>query len=108
MLGPRRMKDVVGSTLGNARVVTSLLTLFGFMGLGLGAVGVYGVTAQSVEERRREIGIRIALGAEALGVAGTTVLRGLLPVGVGVAVGVLGAFGGGTGSGGALVRGRIA
>ena len=69
-----------------------MLTLFGFVGLALGAIGVYGVTAQSVAERRREIGIRIALGAEVTGVMRTTVLRGLVPVVLGVGVGVLGAF----------------
>ena len=86
------MTEIVGTTLGNARLLTTLLTLFGFVGLGLGAIGVYGVTAQSVAERRREIGIRIALGAEANGVLRTTVLRGLVPVALGLGVGVLGAF----------------
>ena len=55
ILGPRRMSEIVGSTLGNARLLTTLLTLFGFVGLALGAIGVYGVTAQSVAERRREM-----------------------------------------------------
>jgi hypothetical protein len=42
LLGPRLMTDVVDGTMGNARLMTSLLTLFG---LGLEAIGVYGVTA---------------------------------------------------------------
>jgi putative ABC transport system permease protein len=95
ILGPRMMDEVVGSTLGSARMVTGLLALFGLVGLGLGAVGVYGVAAQSVAERRREIGIRIALGAEAGAVASSTILGGLIPVSAGLAVGLLGAFAGG-------------
>jgi putative ABC transport system permease protein len=71
------MTDVVDGTMGNARLMTSLLTLFGLVGLGLGAIGVYGVTAQVVSERRKEIGIRIALGAERTGVARRTIVQGL-------------------------------
>lgn len=92
MIGPRMMSDIVGTTFGDARLLTALLTLFGFVGLGLGAIGVYGVTAQSVSERRRDIGIRIALGADATGVVRMTVLRGLGPVALGLCVGLLGAF----------------
>ena len=92
LLGPRLMTDVVDSTIGNAKLMTSLLTLFGVVGLGLGAVGVYGVTSQVVSEQRREIGIRLALGAEGTSVASRTVLRGMIPVALGVAVGLMGAF----------------
>jgi putative ABC transport system permease protein len=89
MLGPRPMGEVVGGTLGSARLMTTFLTLFGLTGLGLGAVGVYGVTAQTVAERRREIGVRIALGADSYGVASRTVLSGMVPVVVGVVAGLL-------------------
>ena len=81
LLGPRIMTDVVENTMGNTRLMTSMLTLFGLVGLGLGAVGVYGVTAQVVSEQRREIGIRLALGAEGASVASRTILRGMIPVG---------------------------
>jgi ABC-type antimicrobial peptide transport system permease subunit len=89
------MHDVVGGTFGSARLVTALLTLFGLVGLGLGAVGVYGVTAQAVSERKREIGIRIALGADAAGVASSTVLRGMIPVAFGVSAGLVASLAGG-------------
>ena len=88
LLGPRRMSDVVGATLRGTRMVTWLLALFGAAGLALGAVGVYGITAQMVSERRREIGIRLALGAGGPSVAMRTILRGLIPAGVGVAFGM--------------------
>jgi len=89
LLGPRLMTDVVDGTMGNARLMTSLLTLF-----GLGAIGVYGVTALVVSERRKEIGIRIALGAERTRVARRTIVQGLFPVGLGVAVGLLASYSG--------------
>ena len=92
LLGPRLMTDVVDITMGNAKLMTSLLTIFGLVGLGLGAVGVYGVTAQVVSEQRKEIGIRLALGAVGTSVASRTVLRGMIPVGLGVAAGLVGAF----------------
>lgn len=94
ILGPRVMTEVVGSTIGSARLVATLLTVFGLVGLGLGAVGVYGVTTQGVAERRREIGIRVALGARATRVIRSTVLEGLVPVVVGVVLGLGLAVGG--------------
>jgi len=88
MLGPRSMTSIVGSTLGSARLLTSMLALFGVIGMGLGAIGVYGVTAQAVGEQRREIGIRMALGAEASGVVRRTIGRGMAPVAAGLAIGL--------------------
>ncbi|HIF24550.1 MAG TPA: FtsX-like permease family protein, partial [Gemmatimonadetes bacterium] len=94
LLGPRLMTDVVDGTMGNARLMTSMLALLALFGLGLGAIGVYGVTAQVVSERRKEIGIRIALGAERTRVARRTIVQGLFPVGLGVAVGLLASYSG--------------
>lgn len=87
LLGPRHMTDIVGTTFAPARLMAVLLTLFGVVSLGLGAVGVYAVTAQSVEERRRDIGIRVALGARRSAVARRTVRRSMVPVCVGLGVG---------------------
>ncbi|MEM7414714.1 MAG: ABC transporter permease [Gemmatimonadota bacterium] len=87
LLGPRSMTEIVGTTFGSTRLLTVLLTVFGIVGLGLGAVGVYAVTAQSVEERRRDIGIRVALGAARSGVAAQTILTSMVPVVAGLVIG---------------------
>jgi ABC-type lipoprotein release transport system permease subunit len=74
LLGPWHMRDIVGDTLGSTRLIALMMAVFGFLALGLGAVGIYGVTAQCVAEQRRDIVIRMALGAEATGVAGRTIV----------------------------------
>jgi putative ABC transport system permease protein len=58
------MRALVGTTLGRPRLLVTLLTMFAATGLALGAVGVYGIVAFGAGRRRREIGIRMALGAD--------------------------------------------
>jgi len=77
------MESVVDAAMGQRRFTAGLFVVFAILALGLAAVGVYGLIAQSVAYRRREIGLRMALGAD-----GTSVLR--LVVGDAVRLAVIG------------------
>ena len=69
-------------------VGVSLLGVFGSLALLLASVGLYGVMADSVNQRRREIGVRTALGASPAGVLGLILREGMLLVGWGIAMGL--------------------
>ena len=69
-----------------------LASLFGGIALFLAAVGIYGVLAYQVAQRRKEIGIRLALGSDGHRIFTLIVSEGLLLLGLGVGVGLIGAF----------------
>jgi ABC-type antimicrobial peptide transport system permease subunit len=73
-------------------MLTVLLGLFGVLGLLLGALGLYGLLAYLVSQRRREIGVRIALGAGRRDVIGIVLRRAVLLVMPGLILGSAGAF----------------
>ena len=88
LVGIRPMEQQVADRLDQDRTVAQLTGLFGLLALVLAAVGLYGVTAYSVERRTAEIGVRIALGADRMSVV-EMVLRGaFLQILIGLVIGV--------------------
>ena len=70
--------EAVSRALARPRVLSLLLASFGAVGLGLGAVGLYGMLAFLVQQRRREIGVRLSLGARPSDVGAMFVRRGFV------------------------------
>ncbi|MDA0327750.1 MAG: ABC transporter permease [Gemmatimonadetes bacterium] len=89
----RSMEDHMGIALLPARLGGSVLGLFGLLGLTLAAVGIYGVMAYSVSQRRRELGIRLALGADRGSVLRLVLNEGMRLALIGTALGVAAALG---------------
>jgi putative ABC transport system permease protein len=89
----RTMESVRSGALARDRFLTTLMLAFALIGVALGAVGVYGVVAQLVRRRMREMGIRMALGAVAAQVQWIVVRRGLALAAAGVAVGLVASAG---------------
>jgi putative ABC transport system permease protein len=86
----RTMNELVSQSLGRTRLSTTLFGLFGALGLLLAAVGIYGVMSYTVQQRRHEIGVRMALGARAIDVVGAVVRRGAQLVLAGIVIGTVG------------------
>jgi predicted permease len=84
----RTMKQVVWNAASERRFNMSLLVFFGGAALLLTAFGLYGVVAFLVGSRRREIGIRIALGAESSAIYGMVIAHGMKPALAGMAIGM--------------------
>jgi macrolide transport system ATP-binding/permease protein len=80
---------VIDQALWGAKMGVGLLGVFGFLALGLASVGLYGIMAYSVNQRRREIGIRMALGAGQVRVWGLILRQGMTLVVSGVALGLV-------------------
>ena len=89
----RTLGEVYGQSMARTSFTLVMLAIAGAMALLLGVSGVYGVISYAVSQRRREIGIRLALGAQAPDILGLFVRRGLILAVIGVAVGVGGAAG---------------
>jgi predicted permease len=88
----RLMQERLDQSLMSRRTPMLLAMLFGVIALFLAAVGIYGVLAYQVAQRRKEIGIRLALGGDGRRIFGLVVSEGLWLLGIGVGVGAIGAF----------------
>lgn len=88
----RTLDDVVADAQSRDRFSTLLLSLFGIVALILASVGVYGVLSYAVAQRRGEVGIRMALGADGSAVRGMVLGDGLRLVLTGLVAGVIGAL----------------
>ena len=86
------LDQLVAKSLGQRRFTLTLMVLFGVIALILSAIGIYGVMAFAVSQRTQEIGIRMALGANAVDVLKMVVGSGMFLAVIGVAVGLIGAF----------------
>jgi predicted permease len=85
----RPMTEVIALTVGDRRQQTTLLVVFGALALVIAALGLYGLLAQTVSARSREIGIRMALGATWRNVMRMVMSRGVVLTGAGVGVGAV-------------------
>jgi predicted permease len=87
----RTLEEQKSNSLYASRMAATLLTVFGLLALGLAAVGLYGVMAYAVARRTREIGVRMALGAQDTDVLRQALLEGMRLATIGLALGLGGA-----------------
>jgi ABC-type antimicrobial peptide transport system permease subunit len=88
----KTLEEQKSGSVYTSRMAATLLTVFGLLALGLAAMGLYGVMAHAVNRRMRELGIRMALGAQAGNVLKLILMQGLMLALIGVGIGLLAAF----------------
>jgi ABC-type antimicrobial peptide transport system permease subunit len=86
------ISEAVARSASAARFVAALLAVFAVIAVGLSALGLYGVLSYLVAQRRREIGVRMAVGARPADIAALVGRRGLAMAGLGVVLGLAGAL----------------
>jgi putative ABC transport system permease protein len=88
----RTMEEIEAANIARQRLNMLLLTVFGFAGLLMAAIGVYGVMSYSVQQRTQELGVRMALGAQASNLRNMVMRQGMTLTLIGVLIGGGGAF----------------
>jgi predicted permease len=88
----RTMNEIEALNTARQRFNMLLLIVFGSAGLLMAAIGVYGVMSYSVQQRTQELGVRMALGAQASNLRNMVIGQGMMLAGIGVVLGVGGAF----------------
>ena len=86
------LNELRGDTLVQTRLTAFLLALFSALALAIAATGLSGVTALMVSQRTREIGIRMALGAQSTEVLRMVLMQGMRVIAIGLAAGIVGAL----------------
>ena len=81
-------QQIASQSLARTSFTLTMLAIAGSMALVLGVIGIYGVISYTVSQRRREIGIRLALGAQRSGLRWMFVRSALVLTGLGVAIGL--------------------
>lgn len=89
----RTMQDLYNHSLARTSFALVMLAIAGSMALAIGVIGIYGVISYTVSQRTREIGIRLALGAQQSTIARMFIRHALLLTGIGAAIGLAAAFG---------------
>jgi len=89
----RTLQDIYDASLARTSFTLVMLAIAGGMALLLGVAGIYGVMSYSASQRTKEIGIRVALGAQARTVTSMFVSHGLMLAGIGIAIGLTAALG---------------
>jgi len=92
-VSPQTMGQIVSDSLARQRFSIQLMAAFAAFAALLAAIGIYGVLAYLVDQRRREFGIRVALGARSGDVIALVLRQGSIPVALGLVAGIVGAFG---------------
>jgi ABC-type antimicrobial peptide transport system permease subunit len=92
LAGVRTLQEIYDASLARTSFTLVMLAIAGGMALLLGVAGIYGVISYAVSQRRREIGIRIALGAPSPAITGLFVRHGMVLAGIGVVIGLATAF----------------